>query len=98
MRNVNGEIVTDTESDNPDDYVRISETTSEDVKALIRQTIQSRARRLRAKLVAQQRFLSSRISKKTSRISSECPDIGKTMEKFVEDHSVALTSGSRQVF
>ena len=60
-RAVNGEIVSDDESDvDPQDFVGITDPLSETAKALImkrRTAILRRARRLKAKALAQKRFL-----------------------------------------
>ena len=65
-------------------------------KALIkkRKAIERRARRQCAKL-AEQRFLSRKVSKKVSQIVSTCPDIGKTMEMFVQQNNVGADAWRR---
>ena len=88
---VNGEVVTDSESDNPDDFVGLRSILSETGKQLIskrRKAIKRRAQRERARAIAERRFLSRKVSKKVSRIMKECPDIGKCIEKFVEERKV----------
>ena len=89
---VNGEIVTDSESDNPDEYIGISDLVSESGNKLImkwRAVIRRQAQKMCAKIIAD---LSRRVSKRVSRILTECPDIGKTIEKYVEDHNVGADS------
>ena len=93
-RYVNGEIVSETESDNPTDYILTSSTSTSALVEKKRKAIQRRARRQRAKLIAEQRFLSRKVGKRISKIMTECPDIGKTMEKFVEEH-VLMRGGGR---
>ena len=44
--------------------------------------------RFQAKVIAEENFLSRRVSQKVSRILKECPDIGTVIEKYVEEHSV----------
>ena len=92
VRSVNGEIVSETESDNPIDYIEMSRTSLIEKK---RRAIQTRARRQRAKLIAQQRFLSRKVGKRISKILADCPDIGKVMESFVEEHNVGADAWRR---
>ena len=94
-RCINGEIVSETESDNPTDYISTSSTSTLALVEKKRKAIQRRARRQRAKLLAEHRFLSRKIGKRVSKIMTECPDIGKTMEKFVEEHNVGADAWRR---
>ena len=88
-RAVNNEIVTDSESDNPDDYVGISDGhLDEKTRNLIekkRKAIQRRAKRTLIKTLAEKRFLSRKVSKRVSTILRDCPDIGEQIESFVKD-------------
>lgn len=62
-RIVNGCIVSESESDNPEQYTNIKDPFTEQGRILIskrRQSIRRRARRLRAKAIAEQRFLSKK--------------------------------------
>ena len=95
---VNGDIVTDSESDNPEQYIGISELASKNGNELImkrRAIIRRRSQKMRAKVIAEQNFLSRRYSKRVSCILNECPDIGTTIEKYVEDHNVGADSWRR---
>ena len=97
-RTVNGEVVTDSESDNPDDFVGLTSILDEAGKQLIskrRATIKRRAQRTKAKAVAKRRFLSKKLSKKVSRIMQNCPDIGKTIESFVQERKVGADAWRR---
>ena len=96
---VNGEIVSETESDNPMDYVVSSETGSEARRALVekkRRTIQRRCRRLRAKVLAQQRFLSCKVGKKISKILAEgnygeiCGRVNDRCRRYVKDRGTNI--------
>lgn len=60
-----------------------------------RKAIQRRTRRLRAKAVAEQRFLSKKSSTQISRILSQCPDIGKVIESFVSEHNIGADAWRR---
>ena len=95
---VNGEIVTDSESDNPEEYIGITDLLSENGCKLVkkqRAVIRRQAQRLRAKVIAEQNFLSRRVPKRVSRMLKECPDIGKVVEKYVEEHSVGADAWRR---
>jgi len=91
-RAVNGEIVSDDESDvDPQDFVMITDPLSETAKALVlkqRTAILRRARRLKAKALAQKRFLGRKVSKRANTILTTCPDIGEQIEKYVQEHNV----------
>lgn len=68
---INGDIVTDSESDNPEDYIGLTDVLSEAGKSLLckrRAAIKRQAQRKKAKAVAEARFLSRRSthSKQTS--------------------------------
>ena len=90
-RAVNGEILTESESDDPESYVGLTDVLSEAGKILAakkRAAIQRRAKRRQARAVAERRFLSRKISTRTGRILKECPDIGKTIETFVQERNI----------
>lgn len=97
-RSINGEIVSESESDDPDHYVGIKSITSAAGRELIRKkrvSIKTRARRMRAKLIAEKRLLARKVSKRTSKILRDCPNIGDTIESFVEDHQVGADAWRR---
>ena len=87
-RSINGEIVSESESEDPEQYIGVKSIMSEEGKTLVqkkRTAIKRRARRLRAKALAERRFLSWKVSKRTSKILRDCPNIGQTIESFVQD-------------
>ena len=97
-RAINNEIVTDSESDNPDDYVGLSDRLDEKTRILIekkRKAIQRRAKRTLIKTLAAKRYLSRKVSKRVSRILHDCPNIGEQIETFVKDCSVGADSWRR---
>ncbi len=82
-RSVIGEIVTDSESDNT---MSIYMITSEKGKLLVkkrRARNQRRIRRMKAKAIAEERFLSRKVCKRVCKTLQECPDVGKTIKDFV---------------
>ena len=95
-RIINGEVVTDTESDDPEAYVGLKDdfsktSLSEASIALVKKkriSIRRRGSRLKAKMIAERRFLSRKCSKRQNWILSKCPDIGNVIEEYVKDNNV----------
>lgn len=87
-RCINGEVVTDSDSDECDDK---SSKLIKEKKIKLRRKI----RRLKAKAIAECRFLSRTISKKASTLIKEFPNIGEIVEDFVRDHNVGADSWRR---
>ena len=97
-RALNGLIVSENESDDPNSYVGLQDPFSEAGRSLIlarRKAIQRRKRRLRAKKIAERRFLSKKKSKRLSKILTECSDIGKVIEDFVSANNVGADAWRR---
>ena len=95
---VNGLVVSESEADDPVAYCEIRDLASDKAKNLIaakRKGIQARMRRLRAKAIAEQCFLSRKSSKRVSKIVSECQDIGSVIETFVSEHNVGADAWRR---
>ena len=89
----NGEIVSESESDNPDDY-----RDKDRARAVLKKKIQAirlKCCRDRVKHVAQQLFLQRKVSKKVRRIIADFPDIGKEIERYVEERSVGADAWRR---
>ena len=94
---LNGDIVTDSESDNPNDYVEL-DPKSERGQLIIakkRAAIKRKGRRLRAKMIAEKRFFSNKKSKRVSKLLQECPDIGNVIEKYVQDRNIGADAWRR---
>ena len=90
--------MSESDSDNPEAYIGVSEPLSDAGKALIekrRAAIQRRARRRQEKTIVDQHFLSHRVSKRANRILDKYPDIGKTIEQFVQEHNVGADAWRR---
>ena len=66
-----------------------------DLIAKKRTMIRWRVRRRREKAIADQHLLSCNVSKRASRLVERFPDIGETMEKFVQDHKVGADAWRR---
>ena len=61
-----------------------------------REQIRRRARYCRAKAIANKRFILARkVSKWTSKILSDCPDIGKVIECYVQERNVGADAWRR---
>ena len=94
-RVLNGEIVTDSEPDDPVDDIQLHSkefqaAVDKKVAAIKRQT-----RRRRAKMIADQHFLERRKSKSLTSITATYPDIGTTIEKYVEDCNIGADAWRR---
>ncbi len=97
-RALNGEVVSDAESDDPHAYTGITDPLSSAGKEIIakkRATIRRRMKRRQAKAIAERRYLSRKLSKRTCKILRECPDIGKEIESFVQSHNVGADAWRR---
>ena len=57
--------------------------------------IQRKAARWRVKAKAEQRFLSRKVSKRTSKLLQDCPTIGAEIESFVQDHNIGADAWRR---
>lgn len=99
FRMINGDVVTDSGSDDAEDLVNSScRVLSEQMKQHIskrRQGISRKKQRDQAKLVAKQRFLSRRVNRKVRGILLECPDIGKEIETFASESNVGADAWRR---
>ena len=87
---MNGDVVSESEVENPDSYLKANSDTPERA-TLLRQKIayiRRKARRDRAKVIAEQKFLARKRSKKVCGIVDKFPGIGKEIEHFVEERSV----------
>ena len=94
---LDGFIVTDSESEDPDQYLEL-DITSERAKALItkkRKQVRRRARYQKSKLIAQRNYLSRKPSTKTSGILKDFPNIGDEIEKYVQSCNVGADAWRR---
>lgn len=94
------DIVTDSESDNPEDWVAIKELPlySEEVKAKIkkqRAIFRRQKKRQVAKLVAKKSLLQRRKPARISKTVHKYPDIGKTIEEFARERRIGADSWRR---
>ena len=96
---LNGLIVTDSESElDPDELLDLHDLAGERVKSLVmkkRKSLQRRARYERAKQIEQRNYLGRKVSGKVTGILKDFPDIGKEIEKFVQDSSVGADAWRR---
>ena len=94
----NGDIISDSESEDPDSYLGLKDLSSDCARALIaakRKQIRNRGRYLKAKYIAQKKFLSRKTSHHVKQILRDCPNIGDVMEKFVEECNIGADSWRR---
>ena len=98
---INGDIVTDSESDDPEALVggsNGSTVLSEKAKLAIvkrRAAIKRQAQRYKAKLLAEKCFLSRKVAKTVRGILRQCPNIGKEIETFIIERNVGADSWRR---
>ena len=95
---LNGDIVSDSESDDPESYLQVTSLSSQAAKNLIskkRKRCARRAYRLKTKMIAAKRFLCRKVSKRITTIVDRFPDIGSTIESFVSDCNVGADSWRR---
>ncbi len=93
-----GMIVSDEEFDNPEDFLQVRKPLDDAGKNLIfkkRAAIRRKAKRDIKKKIAERRFLMRRRSKRVGKILRECPDVGKTIEEFVEKCGVGADAWRR---
>ena len=95
---LNGLVVTDSESDDPDVYLEIHDLSGAKAQALItkkRKSIRRRARYLKSKHIAERNFLARKVSHQVRGILKDCPNIGQEIEKFVEEANVGADAWRR---
>ena len=82
---MNGEVVSESESDDPEDYLKLSSAPCESLKDLVK----------KKRKAVKDRSLSSLSHSVSSKILQDCPDIGNTIESCVEDHGVGADAWRR---
>ncbi len=93
-----GSVNTDSESDDPEDYIGIPSTSTKKATEKVRKlstTIYRRTKRSIAKKIATQSLLKRRQPKAVSRILKQYPDIGKVMEEYVHANLVGADAWRR---
>lgn len=92
-RSINGEVVTESETESESesipatDKLTISSSSCSQLALVIKKlaSVKRRARRLKAKVLAERRLLSRKMSKRTSKIVNDFPNIGEVIEEYVKD-------------
>ncbi len=98
VRAINGDIVTDSESDDSTQYVTLRDVFTPTGLLLVkkrRKTIKRRAQRLKVKSVVEHNVLSRRRSQLVRGILADHPDIGQEIEDFVKDRGVGADAWRR---
>ena len=95
----NQESMTDSESDNPEDWVQLIEATDEcQLQNKIRKQsviLKKYRKRLIAKEMAQRCLLKRKVPKRVSRTVLKYPDIGKSIEEFARENRIGADSWRR---
>ena len=95
---INGQIVSDIESDDPEQYSEIHNLAHSKAKCLVakkRKLFRRQERYMKSKQLAERNFLSRRVSQKVTGIIDSCPNIGEEIEKFVQDCSIGADAWRR---
>lgn len=94
---LNGLVVSDSDTDDPEQYIGLSLTSDRlrEVVARRRRSIQRRARYLWAKLLAERNYLGRKRSKSVKGIVMQFPNIGKVIEAFVKERNVGADAWRR---
>ena len=91
VRALNGDTVTDSESDDPTQYVGLHDVFTASGLSLVkkrRKAIKRRAQRLKAKAVVECDVLSRQRSQDVRGVLADHPNIGREIEAFVDDRGV----------
>ena len=95
---LNGETVSDSESDHAEDYVGLQSLACDRVKDLIakRRTLNARRmHRLKARKLAERIFLTQQKNKPVQSVVTRFPDIGETIESYVSECNVGADAWRR---
>ena len=95
---MNGDIVTDSESDDDPEALVGPYRLSEKVKSIIlkrQAAIRRQKQRYIAKLMVEKRFLSRKVSKTVRGVLLQCPGIGKEIETFVSERNIGADAWRR---
>ena len=93
-----GIVCSDSESDNPDEWIDVPNLRTEVEKKLIqreRRRIRQKAKRQAAKRVAEECLVKRKIPKRVGRVLRDFPDIGKEIENFVQSKRVGADAWRR---
>ena len=93
-----GIVCSDSESDNPDEWIGVPDLRTEAGKKLIqreRRRIRQKAKRQAAKRIAEECLLKRKIPKRVGRVLRDFPDIGKEIENFVQSKRVGADAWRR---
>ena len=94
----NGIILSESDSDSSEELIKVRNPLDEAGKQIIRKrraAFRRKAKREFRKRIAESRYLKRRKSKRIAKIQRDCPDIGKTMEKYVKKCGVGASAWRR---
>lgn len=92
------DIESDSESDDPEDWVDVGEGLTEKMKSLVRnekRKQKKRDRRRFLKLVAERSVLKRKVPKRASKLLKEFPNLGKDIEDFVQENRIGADAWRR---
>lgn len=94
----NGIIVSEYDSDSPEELIKVRNPLDEAGKQIIRKkraAIRRKEKREFRKRIAESRYLKRRKSKRIGKIQRDCPDIGKTIEEYVKKCGIGADAWRR---
>lgn len=92
------DVVSDSESDDPEDWVDVGEGLIEKMKSLVvneKRKQKKRDRRRFLKLVAEKSVLKRRVPKRASKLLKQFPNLGKDIEDFVHENRIGADAWRR---
>lgn len=95
---LNGDIVTDSESDDAADYAELHSLTSDRAHRIVskrRRALSHRSRRLKAKMIVDSNFLARKRSKCVQSVVTKFPDIGQSIESYVSESNIGADAWRR---
>lgn len=91
-------IVTDSESDDPENWVDVGEGLTEKMKSLVmneKKKQKKRDRRMFLKLMAEKSLLKRKVPKRASKLLKQFPNLGKDIEDFVHENRIGADAWRR---
>ena len=95
---LNGDTVSDSESDDAIEYISLKSLTDDRAKKLVskrRRAISRRTRRQKAKAIAEKNFLGRKRSRSVHSVENKYPNIGKEIEGFVSSCNIGADAWRR---
>ena len=95
---LNGEIVSDSDAEDSEEYVGLRSLDCDKVQAIIsrrRLIIRRKKQYLKAKMIAERNFLAQKVTPSIRGILMDHPDIGSVIEEFVQESNIGADAWRR---